>query len=35
MASRSPDHVIRGLGWEDELLHLTVFTRRHHLMEIA
>jgi hypothetical protein len=35
MASRSPYHVIRGLGWEDHLLHATVFNRRHDLMEVA
>jgi hypothetical protein len=35
MASRSPHHEIRGLGWEDQLLHATVFNRRHHLMELA
>jgi hypothetical protein len=35
MASRSEYHVIRGLGWEDHLLHATVFNRRHHLMEVA
>jgi hypothetical protein len=35
MASRSAYHEIRGLGWEDHLLHATVFNRRHHLMEVA
>lgn len=35
MASRSPYHEIRGLGWDDHLLHATVFNRRHHLMEVA
>lgn len=35
LASRSPHHEIRGLGWDDELLHATVFNRRHHLMELA
>ena len=28
-------HEIRGLGWNDQLLHATVFNRRHHLMEVA
>jgi len=32
---RSNYHEIRGLGWEDHLLHATVFNRRHHLMEVA
>lgn len=35
MASRSTHHEIRGLGWNDQLLHATVFNRRHHLMEVA
>jgi hypothetical protein len=35
LASRSPHHEIRGLGWDDEVLHVTVFNRRHHLMELA
>jgi hypothetical protein len=35
MASRSDYHVIRGLGWEDHLLHATVFNRRHPMMEPA
>jgi hypothetical protein len=35
LASRSPYHEIRGLGWDDHLLHATVFNRRHHLMEVA
>ena len=35
LASRSPHHEIRGLGWDDQLLHATVFNRRHHLMEVA
>ena len=35
LASRSPHHEIRGLGWNDQLLHATVFNRRHHLMEVA
>jgi hypothetical protein len=35
LASRSPYHVIRGLGWDDHLLHATVFNRRHPLMEVA
>jgi hypothetical protein len=34
-ASRSPHHEIHGLGWDDEVLHVTVFNRRHHLMELA
>jgi hypothetical protein len=32
---RSPDHEIRGLGWEDRLLHAAVLNLRHHLMEPA
>lgn len=35
LASRSKYHEIRGLGWKDQLLHATVFNRRHHLMEVA
>jgi len=35
LASRSPHHEIRGLGWDHHLLHATVFNRRHHLMEVA
>jgi hypothetical protein len=35
LASRSPHHEIRGLGWDEQLVHATVFNRRHHLMEIA
>jgi hypothetical protein len=35
LASRSPYHEIRGLGWDDHLLNATVFNRRHHLMEVA
>ena len=35
MASRSKYHEIRGLGWNGQLLHATVFNRRHHLMEVA
>jgi hypothetical protein len=35
MASRSKYHEIRGLGWKDQLLHATVFNRRHPLMEVA
>jgi len=35
LASRSEYHEIRGLGWDDHLLHATVFNRRHHLMEFA
>jgi len=35
LASRSKYHEIRGLGWNDQLLHATVFNRRHHLMEVA
>ena len=35
LAFRSPFHVIRGLSWDDQLLHATVFNRRHHLMEVA
>ena len=35
LASRSADHEIRGLGWDDHLLHATVFNRRHHLMDVA
>jgi hypothetical protein len=35
MASRSKYHEIRGLGWNDQLLHATVFNRRHPMMEVA
>lgn len=35
LASRSKYHEIRGLGWDGQLLHATVFNRRHHLMEVA
>jgi len=35
MASRSAHHEIRGLGWDDQLLHATVFNRRHPMMEVA
>jgi hypothetical protein len=35
LTSHSPRHDIRGLGWDDRLLHATVFNRRHHLMEVA
>jgi len=35
LASHSPHHEIRGLGWNDQLLHVTVFNPRHHLMEVA
>jgi hypothetical protein len=35
MASRSVYHEIRGLGWDDQLLHATVFNRRHPMMEVA
>ena len=35
LASRSKYHELRGLGWDDQLLHATVFNRRHHLMEVA
>jgi hypothetical protein len=35
MASRSMYHEIRGLGWKDQLLHATVFNRRHPMMEVA
>ena len=35
MASRSAYHEIRGLGWDDQLLHATVFNRRHPMMEVA
>jgi hypothetical protein len=35
LASRSARHEIRGLGWDDRLLHATVFNRRHHLMQVA
>jgi hypothetical protein len=35
MASRSEYHEIRGLGWENHLLHATVFNRRHPMMEPA
>ncbi len=35
LASRSPHHEVRGLSWQDQLLHATVFNPRHHLMEPA
>jgi hypothetical protein len=35
VASRSKYHEIRGLGWNDQLLHATVFNRRHPMMEVA
>ena len=35
LASRSPHHEIRGLAWDDRLLHATVFNRRHDLMMAA
>ena len=35
LASRSQHHEIHGLSWDDQLLHATVFNRRHHLMEPA
>jgi hypothetical protein len=35
LASRSKYHEIRGLGWNDQLLHATVFNRRHSMMEVA
>ena len=35
MASRSAYYEIRGLGWDDQLLHATVFNRRHPMMELA
>ena len=35
LASRSKYHEIRGLGWNDQLLHATVFNRRHPMMEVA
>jgi len=35
LGSRSQHHEIRGLSWDDQLLHATVFNRRHHLMEPA
>ncbi|HEY5181121.1 MAG TPA: hypothetical protein VIJ07_15320 [Dermatophilaceae bacterium] len=35
LASRSKYHEIRGLGWNDQLWHATVFNRRHHIMEVA
>ena len=35
MNIRSPHHEIRVLDWDDEVLHATVFNRRHHLMELA
>ena len=35
LASRSPHHEIRGLAWDDRLLHATVFNRRHDLMVAA
>ena len=35
LASRSAYHEIRGLGWNDQLLHATVFNRCHPMMEVA
>ncbi len=35
VASRSRYHEIRGLGWNGQLLHATVFSRRHYLMEVT
>ena len=35
LASRSPRCEIRGLAWDDRLLHATVFNRRHELMLAA
>ena len=35
LAARSPHREIRGLGWNDQLLHATVFNARHYLMEVA
>jgi hypothetical protein len=35
LVSRSVHHEIRGLGWDDQLLHATVFNRRHPMMEVA
>ena len=35
LASHSPHQEILGLGWNDQLLHVTVFNPRHHLMEVA
>ena len=35
LASRSSYHEIRGLGWNGQLLHATVFNARHHLMEVG
>ena len=35
LASRSKYHEIRALSWDDQLVHATVFNRRHTLMEVA
>ncbi len=35
LASRSRYHEVRGIGWNDQLLHATVFNRRHPLMEVG
>jgi hypothetical protein len=35
LASRSKCHKIRGLAWDDRLLHATAFNRRHPMMEVA
>jgi hypothetical protein len=32
LAARTPGHEIRGIAWEDRLVHATVFNRRHALV---
>ena len=35
LIARSSGHEIRALAWNDQLVHATVFNRRHRLMEVA
>ena len=35
LTARSPHHEVRGLGWDDQLVHATIFNRRHPLLEVA
>ena len=35
LTSASPYHELRGLGWADQMVHATIFNRRHPLMEVA
>jgi len=35
LAARSRNHEIRALGWDEHLLHASVFNRRHPLMQVA